>query len=60
MHKRFVSILAFLTLAFSATSAFADAYSDTIDIFKKAGPERPHVPERVRLRRVPDHREGRA
>jgi len=36
MHKRFVSILAFLTLTFSATSAFADAYSDTIDIFKKA------------------------
>jgi len=37
MLKRFVSLIAFLALAFSASSAWADAYSDTIDIFKKAG-----------------------
>ncbi|HEY8242836.1 MAG TPA: lipid-binding SYLF domain-containing protein [Casimicrobiaceae bacterium] len=37
MIKRLVSLVAFASLALTAPSAWADAYSDTIDVFKKAG-----------------------
>ena len=36
MRKIFLSLIALLTLAAGASPAWADAYSDTIDVFKKA------------------------
>ena len=36
MIKRLLSMLAMLTLAFAAAPAFADEYSDTVNIFRKA------------------------
>ena len=37
MLKRFASILALATLSLAAAPAFADEYTDTINLFKKAG-----------------------
>ena len=37
MIKRFISLVAFCALALPATSAWADQYTDTIEMFKKAG-----------------------
>jgi lipid-binding SYLF domain-containing protein len=37
MFKRLVSILAFFATALSTSPAWADAYQDTINVFKKAG-----------------------
>jgi len=37
MVKRLVSLVAFCAFALTAPSAWADAYTDTIDVFKKAG-----------------------
>lgn len=37
MFKRLVSIVAFLAIALSFSPAWADAYTDTINVFKKAG-----------------------
>jgi lipid-binding SYLF domain-containing protein len=37
MIKRFLSLVALVALGLTASSAWADAYSDTIDVFKKAG-----------------------
>jgi lipid-binding SYLF domain-containing protein len=37
MFKKLISILAFALFAIPASSALADEYSDTIDVFKKAG-----------------------
>ena len=37
MVKRLVSLVAFCAFALAAPSAWADAYTDTIDVFKKAG-----------------------
>lgn len=37
MIKRLLSILAFASLAFAASPALADEYTDTINVFKKAG-----------------------
>jgi hypothetical protein len=46
MFKRLFSLVAFASLALTAPSAWADAYSDTIDVFKKGRPERPDVRQR--------------
>ena len=37
MFKRFVYIIAFLSIAIPVSPAWADAYQDTINVFKKAG-----------------------
>jgi lipid-binding SYLF domain-containing protein len=37
MIKRFLSLLALISLAFAAAPAWADDYSDTIGVFRKAG-----------------------
>jgi lipid-binding SYLF domain-containing protein len=37
MFKRFVYIIAFLAIAIPVSPAWADAYQDTINVFKKAG-----------------------
>jgi lipid-binding SYLF domain-containing protein len=37
MLKRLVSVVAFLAVAMSISPAWADEYSDTINVFKKAG-----------------------
>ena len=59
--KSKVSTLMFIaTLLLVAVTASADEFDDTISIFKNAGESGTYFAEELRLRGVPDRRQGRS